>query len=400
MTVRMMTAAGALVASLAFTVSSVSAQSISVGGKDVQFHGSFQQGFAISDTNNFLTMDTTAGSGQMTDGAFNVSSQVTHKLRVGAQLYTRKIGEFGEGQVQFDWAYADYRFAKAFGVRGGKMKTMLGLFNDTQDMEFLYTWALLPQGVYPLDLRAVTIAHVGADAYGTLGGKKVGSFSYTVHYGEIPDDTKGGYRYGINDQGIQVDQAIKTTGWGADMRWNAPIDGLLAGYSLMVSHADTHVLVPAGPRIVPVEVDVTPWRRQALFADYQHDALRLSAEVRKDLRTQNYTPQIRPNLSYDSLGWFAAGSYRFGTHFEAGSYVTRYVPNQAGDTTPSSNHELDRVVTARFDINKWWNVKVEGHFMDGYGTLNSSFAHGFYLRDNATPSAQTNMLVVRTGINF
>jgi len=36
-----------------------------------------------------------------------------------------------------------------FGVRGGKVKTVIGLSNDTQDYEFLNTFALLPQSVYP-----------------------------------------------------------------------------------------------------------------------------------------------------------------------------------------------------------------------------------------------------------
>src|SRR4051812_19163539 len=74
------------------------AQAIKLGDKEVQLHGSFQQGFAISGTNNFLTMNTDAGSGEMTDVAFNASSELTRKLRVGGQMYIRKIGELGDGR--------------------------------------------------------------------------------------------------------------------------------------------------------------------------------------------------------------------------------------------------------------------------------------------------------------
>jgi hypothetical protein len=376
------------------------AQAFKLGDKEVQLHGSFQQGFAISDTNNFLTMNTDAGSGEMTDFAFNASSNVTRKLRVGGQMYVRKIGELGEGQVQIDWAYADYRFAKAIGVRAGKMKTMLGLFNDTQDMEFLHTWALLPQGVYALDLRAVTIAHVGADVYGTVGAKKVGSVDYTVHYGSIPDDMNGGYRYGTIDSGMTFSGPIRTKGYGADVRWSAPIDGLIAGYSMMSSHAETNVNVPTPARTVPVFVDVTPWTRQSFFADYQHDALHVSGELRKDRRDQLYTPSVRPNQQFFSRGYFASASYRFAKQFEAGSYISGYVPNTSLDASLPKNHETDRVITGRFDINRFLNVKVEGHFIDGYGTLTSSLARGFYLRDNPEPSERTNMLVIRAGVNF
>ena len=58
----------------------------------------------------------------------------------------------------------------------GIVKTVLGLYNDTQDMEFLHTWAILPQSMYPLDLRSSTIAHVGADFYGDISLRRLGSF--------------------------------------------------------------------------------------------------------------------------------------------------------------------------------------------------------------------------------
>jgi hypothetical protein len=388
---------------LAMGASSARAQSITLGGKDVQVHGSFQQGFAVSDNNNFLTMDTTSGSGAMTDGALNVSSQLTSKLRVGGQLYTRKIGELGGGQLQVDWAYADYRFAKAFGIRAGKVKTALGLFNDTQDMEFLYTWALLPQGVYPADLRGVTIAHVGGDVYGTIDLKKSGALSYTAHYGRIPDDPYGGYRYGVNDAGIEFSKPIETKGYGADVRWTAPVDGVIAGYSLLSSSADTNILYPVPGRpglIVPIDVYVSPWRRQAIFGDVQRGSVHASAELRLDYRAHTYTPELRPDESFASRGWFVSGAYRVSTHLEVGSYYTHYIPDESKDTSLPSEHSRDAVATARIDINRFWNVKVEAHFMDGYGQLDSSFARGFYLRDNTTPSATTNMLVIRTGVNF
>jgi hypothetical protein len=218
--------------------------SMTVGPVEVQLHGSLQQGFAISDENNFLTMGTDGGTAEMTDGAFNVSSQLTRRLRAGAQLYVRHIGDLGKGKLQADWAYADYRFGQAFGVRAGKVKTALGLYNDTQDMEFLHTWAVLPQGVYPLDFRAVTIAHVGVDAYGVVSLRRAGSVSYTAYAGSIPDDLYGGYRYGAQDAGVVINSPIETRSWGGDVRWSAPLDGLMVGYSRMSSTAQTDAFVP------------------------------------------------------------------------------------------------------------------------------------------------------------
>jgi hypothetical protein len=170
----------------------------------------------------------------------------------------------------------------------------------------------------------------------------------------------------------------------------------------MQSRADTSVLLPV-PQLgtaVGVDVDVTPWRRHAYFGDFQRGALHLSAELRNEARRHEYTPQVRPDELTESRAWFAAAAYRLSKRFEIGSYVTDYVTSIARDRSLPTNHISDVAATVRVDLNRFWQVKVEGHWMDGYGTLSNSFSRSFYRRDNATPSERTNMIVVRTGINF
>jgi len=79
------------------------------------------------------------------------------------------------------------------------------------------------------------------------------------------------------------------------------------------------------------------------------------------------------------------------------------VPNWQNDHSTVDNHIYDKVVTARFDLNKFWTVKVEGHFIDGYGAIDS--ARGFYgfsllMGEPTTMKPQTNMLMIRTGFAF
>jgi hypothetical protein len=387
-------------ASLAVAMASTSAvaqSSFKVGEKEVQVHGSIQQGFVFSSGNNFLTMNTRDGSGAMTDGAFNLGSQLTPKLRVGAQIYSRNIGDLGNGQLQIDWAFADYKVNSTFGVRAGKVKTALGLYNDTQDMEFLHTWALLPQGVYPLDLRSVTIAHVGADAYGRLPLHKAGSLQYTIYGGIIQDDANGGYRYGIEDQGMRFTSDISSRGIGFDTRWTAPIEGLTAGYSLLQAKNAVDVTIPTLP--FPLAVDIPVARRQAVFGEYQHDRVRFAAEWRQESMEQRLTPAIAPDTTITTRGWFTSGSYRLNDRFEAGAYHSRHVPDVSLSSDDASNHIRDNAVTGRVDLTSFWHVKVEGHFIHGNGNL--SYARGFYLRSNPTGfQPETRMLVVRTGVTF
>jgi hypothetical protein len=393
--------AGMTAAFMGACASPVIGQTFSIGGKEIHVHGSLQQGFGVTDENNFLTMKTTDGSGAMTDAAANVTSNITPKLRAGAQVYLRNIGELGNGHVQIDWAYADFKFTDAIGVRGGKIKTALGLYTDTQDMEFLYTWALLPQGTYPLDLRSVTIAHVGGDVYGAARIGGAGSFAYTGYYGTVQDDDQGGYRYGLQDGGIDFRAPVKSDGGGIDLRWMPPVKGLEAGYSFNQTRmtGDLIYQVPNAPVQVPFVAKITPWRRQAVYGDYQRSHLHLSGEWRIESRTSAVTPKLFPDDSVPSGSWFAAGSYRVHKYLEVGSYYSHYVYDTRLDASPSTNHIYDTALTARVDLTTFWHVKIEGHFVDGTG--NPTFAHGFYRRDNpAGFQPTTNMLVIRTGINF
>jgi hypothetical protein len=166
-----------------------------VDGRPVQIHSFASQGFMYTNQNNYMTMNTTAGSFAFTDAGANVSVKLTDNFRVGAQIYDRNIGQIGKWHPELDWATADYKFKDWLGIRAGQVKTTLGLFNDTQDMEFLQTWALMPQSTYSLDQRGATISHDGGDIYGNIGAKKVGSFSYAVYGGFRPNDPNGGYIY-------------------------------------------------------------------------------------------------------------------------------------------------------------------------------------------------------------
>src|SRR5208337_1621442 len=164
------------------------AQEFKLFDRDVAIHGFVSQGFAYTNTNNWLTMNTSHGSAAYTDFGVNVSTNVTDKLRVGAQFYDRNLGKLGQYHPSLDWAVADYRCKSWFGIRAGKVKTTLGLYTDTQDLDFLRTFALLPQSVYPTDIRDATIAHTGGDIYGDVSLKRgLGDLSYTAYVGHRSD---------------------------------------------------------------------------------------------------------------------------------------------------------------------------------------------------------------------
>lgn len=380
--------------------------SVTVGDTEVQIHGYVSEGAVSSTDNNYLRMDTSDGS-FFTEAGVNVSAKITDKLRVGAQAYDRYFGELGKGRVYLDWAFADYRVKDWIGFRGGKIKTPLGLYTDTQDQAFLYTWALLPQSVYPADLRSVSVAHVGGDIYGNISSARGGSLAYTGFAGSIPSDSRGGFLFGIQAQGGHVStESVTGRMAGADLRWSSPIPGLMVGASMVYNHRGFKGTFGSSP--VPLSYSTTLDRVMVLYGDYALGPFHADAEYRDQTRRAEITAEVpgRPVVmkpGSEEPAWFMSGAYRFTKRVEAGSYYSHYHVTLINPVTPVTgpgrDHIHDKVVTVRFDLARFWSLKIEGHFMDGVGA--PAQAHGFYPQDNPQGlEPTTRMLVLRTSLFF
>jgi len=150
------------------------------------------------------------------------------------------------------------------------------------------------------------------------------------------------------------------------------------------------------------------WTNQ-FYAEYTIRKLRIDSEYRRyfqDLVISNGASTV----ANDVRGWYVSGSYRIMKRLELGSYYSRYsitsffggpviiAPNQT-DTSLPTNHIYDKAITGRFDLNRFWNVKIEGHFMNGYA--DAAYPNGFYPQVNPTGyKPNTNALVLKTGFNF
>jgi hypothetical protein len=374
-----------------------------VDGRDVQIHSFASQSFLSSNDNSYLTLDTSHGSFGFTDGGVNASSQVTDRFRVGAQGYFRKLGSLNTGQVYLDWAVADYRFKSWFGMRVGKVKTALGLYNDTQDQDALHTWALLPQSMYPIDLRSATIAHVGGDFYGTIPLRRLGRVAYTAYGGIRPNDPHEGYRYFLRD-GLPMNGYSGPMG-GGDVKWTTPLKGVLMGASYLTQHpSGTGKTGPTfGPVPLPVYQESVKNQISQFYVEYTLANLKIDGEYRRDYRDQLISVGGGPSNDpvWNARAWYISGAYRVGRYLELGSYYSFFVPHWESDWSPPGNHIYDKVVSARIDLTKFWTVKVEGHFIDGYGAIDST--RGFYdlsFGGIETTKPQTKLLMIRTGVSF
>jgi len=389
------------------------AQEFKLLDRTVQVHGFVSQGFIYTNDNNWLTMNSSQGSAAYTDFGLNMSTRVTDKFWIGAQGYDRNLGQLGQYHPSLDWAVADYRFKSWLGVRGGKVKTTLGLYTDTQDEDFLRTFALLPQSVYPTDLRDATIAHAGADIYGDISLRhRLGVLSYTAYAGHRSDSIYSGYPYYLSSFGAQI-KSFGGMQYGGDLRWKSPLKGLLMGASRLNEHITGRGLVinpfAPGAGLVPYyESSKADWTNQ-FYGEYAVGRLRIDAEYRRYWRNQELNGTSESFA--DVRGWYVSGAYRIYKRIQIGSYYSHYTITNivagalsafyppATDTNLPADHDYDKVITGRVDLNKFWNVKVEGHFMNGYGS--GPYPNGFYTQVNPSGFApNTNALVLKTSLNF
>ena len=388
---------GLVFVSLCLCQAPMQAQDFTLFDRDVQIHGFASQGFVHTSDNNWLTMNTSGvGSGEFTDFGANASTQITDRLRIGAQLYDRNLGGLGRWHPTLDWALATYKFTPWFGIRGGKVKTVMGLYNDTQDLDFLHTFALLPQSVYPTDLRDVTLAHTGGDIFGDIPmSKRFGTLSYTAYAGHRSDSPYSGFAYLVTNDGA-VFKSFGGLQYGGDLRWATPLKGLLLGVSRM--NEDLTLDFLDGGTDVRLN-STSDWTNQ-YYGQYSRKKLVLDAEYRRywtDLGTQGV-----PMIQEDVRGWYVAGSYQIGKHVQVGSYFSHYWLNYpiSGLLSSGSGHDYDKVITVRVDPTRYACIKLEGHFMDGYG-LPDQYPNGFYTANNPQGfKPNTNALVIKAGVHF
>jgi len=353
----------------------------------IQFHGFVTQGFIFSSNNNYLTMHSSTGSLQWTDGAISVTDSLSDNLRVGIQLHMYQLGQLGGPNVEVDWASGDYKVNDHFGFRAGKVKTVIGLFTDSQDVDAVFLWTLLPQSSYPIDNEGFFLAHLGGEVYGDLSlGKRQGKLRYSAYAGQSSLPLNGGYLKQIADGGLVFTSSPDGKTYGGDLRWETPLRGLMVGSSADVQALDGSA--PGG------SLHVSSFILTSHYAQFSRGRFYFAGEY--DRGPANGVLTIGTFVVPDPLdarSWYAMGTYRLSKKLQVGSYYSHYV-NKALDTTQPANYSKDWVASGRYDFNSYFYGKLEGHFLQGTGL-------GYYLSTNPNGlKPNSNMVAAKIGFSF
>jgi hypothetical protein len=258
---------------------------------NLETHGFVSFGYLKSWGNNWLG-DTLDGTDEFWEAAGNVIARPMDHLRLGAQLFVRDLGTSGNGQVELDWAYADWRFTDAIGVQVGRVKMPFGLYSESLDVDAGRSSVFLPI-MYPNRAREILLSTDGAKLYGTLN-----NFDWVVYGGQHQLEKDGDFAtYFAYRSGLGEVESIKADSeFGAMLHWYTPIDGLASRLSFAALENLTLTGTMPG-KVATVELHIPYWYAGMFSLIYEAGPFTICGEYQRYYATNELTvtPNVGPN---------------------------------------------------------------------------------------------------------
>lgn len=389
-------------AAVALLFAAMSTQAaVSVGSKGtVQVGGFFSQGYLKSSGNNH-PVEAKDGTWDFREMGLNVSTTVGSHLRLGAQGFAQRLGNYGDDKVILDWAVADYNFRQEFGVRAGRIKYPRGLYGEALDLDALRPFVFLPMGVYNPVLRDFSSSFDGAMVYGALSAGSAGSVDYKVFYGDIKMNTDMGVADYFNNAGLFAAPGVRALGvdhvYGAALDWSTPVSGLKVHLSYSkLSDVEGRGQFAAMP-VLPVLIRVSPGYT-AIGLEYTRNEWTFAGEwVRQDGSSLvQALPAVNNAGKFGSENSYVSAARRLGDKWELGTYVSFSRNLHAAAGTPKAGKEAtDWAVSVRYNVNENVIVKLEHHWVDGYyNQFNTAKTPNAVLKEN------TSFFAAKTTFSF
>jgi hypothetical protein len=324
----------------------------------IQVHGFASQGYLRSNHYDYLDAETEKGTVEFNEFGLNVTSNLTDHLRFGVQLLARDLGNDGDDKLTIDWAFGDYRYRNWAGLRFGKIKRAMGLYNQSRDIDASRMGVFLPLSAYDESFRVVQGSIIGIGGYGTLPG----GFEYQVQYGALDPEVESWARSSLGATSVDGGN----DGYALHLEWNTPLDGLRTVGSFN-RFSWTQGIVSGGSLEFKIEIPL-------VGIEYTRGNLTCAAEyLQLKLTTKGQEPWTSI-YSWTSEYYYGLLSYQLTDWIEVGtSYAVMY---QEKDDKEGNSYALqgqpralawrkDLALSARFDINEYWIVKLEGHWFNG-----------------------------------
>jgi hypothetical protein len=380
------------VGAMALALGAIPVAAQSLDDLNIQIHGYATQGFLYTTNNNAFTTKSSDGSPAWTEAVVNLTTQPQPKLRVGVQARYFLLGNFGN-TITLDWASADYKVNEKFGVRFGKVKIPSNLFNETQDIDPSYLWALLPQSIYPLTGRNSLLAQYGGVIYGTFKlGPNMGKLDYRGWGGEQVIGADDGYWVALREGGSALPNGLSGRCVGAALHWKTPLSGLMVGAS-DIKKPDWSSKLTKGSTVGTM--DVRGFNNWATFAIYEKNKIMIAGEYGRLYPhiTMNFPGQAIL-LPRNKKQLYGMASYKITDKLTSGVYYSQQINKALPLAAGASRYSKDWAVSGRYDFNQYLYAKAEQHFIRGTDIIYDADLNPNGFKPN------TKLTILKVGVSF
>lgn len=276
--------------------------------ENLQFHGFASQGYSLTSENNFFGHSQNDGSFDYTEIGANASWLPFNHLQLSGQLLFRRAGETDPGEIKLDYGLLDYTVLSTesdqLGMRLGRVKNPVGFYNETRDVAFTRPSILLPQSIYPDNLRSESLSSDSLFIYG----------EHRADYGDFFLQAGMGYPQAVDREleGEIFGQRVPGT-FDSDIsyisrllyEWNG--GQLKIGFNLYQANWYYHSNINSTFPFPSDSLKITPW----IFS-LQYNAERWSLTSEYSLRKVHFY-----GITETAENYYFQGSYRFTNNWEA-----------------------------------------------------------------------------------
>lgn len=344
--------------------------------ESVQIHGFLSQGFIHTSDNNFFGKSDDSISTDFRELGINGSWSLFPSLQVAMQLVWRDAGKTDNSDLRIDYGLANYNIYSSetslLTLRGGRVPTPLGFYNETRDVASTRPSILLPQSIYFDVNRNLALSADGGYLYGEHR-TEYGDFS--LNFGVVvPRMNDPDFKNVI--VGPDPGQMEGDTSWIARLgyEWQSGLIRLAATYA-------------------DFQGDYNPdFESQLLSGSWQFNPLILSAQYNSENWSITGEYALRrakfqdfggfPDTAFTGQSFYVQGTYRFTGSLEG---IARYdeliwdLDDRNGDKFAQKspgipNHSRfaqDWTFGLRYEIIPSLLVSAEYHRVNGTGWLSA-----------------------------
>jgi hypothetical protein len=354
---------------------------------NLKVHGFFTQNAIHTSENNMYGDSKNSVSTDFTEAGINAYYAPLKDISFSIQALYRNAGKVDNDSVDIDYAFVDFILSNfdqgRYGIRLGRIKNPLGLYNETRDVSFTTPSIILPQGIYYDRSRSLLLSSDGAQLYASL---RVGDddLLLKLNYG-VPRNDNDELLNAI----IPYPTPIVPVYPRGDLEPSSNYPSLLGqviyehnGGEMIYSLSFANATLKYKPKGVEPFLDgKTKFSQYIASAQYNGEKFSLTGEyLYQDNDFTDFGP-LFPDVDSVSESWYLQAGYRIKYNWQIyARYDESYLDN---DNKTGKDYDLigaprhiafskSAMLGVRWDINSTMMIRAEYHNIDGTSWLTSA----------------------------